>query len=446
MSSASILYKCIVLYCAVSRSWALNANAINLKTYSPVAAGLPTPDDISSHVSELTRASGKSRSRAFINALQSKHRSTATTALNSVLNGQVITTNIKFGSKSFSAVVDTGSSDTWLAHSNFQCIDPSTSLNVTRSQCAFGPTYDISKSFRAIKNENFNVSYLDGEYLNGYMGHEYVSIADINIKNQEVAIVDEAAWLGDGVSSGLVGLAFPGLTTSFAGTNPLTDNVNFTITYSPIFTSMTKQHLVAPMFSIALGREKTPSMMAFGGVPPVPHSKSFARSPLQILAVNPTEGTPMFTFYTITVGGVSYSVATDAPISYGKWQNPFAANSSFQVSIDSGTTFIQMPTSIAEAVNGLFDPPAVFDDDQGAYVTECTAKVPQFGVQIAQRMFNIDSRDMLLQSDGLDAGKCITGVSDGGDGPYFLGDVFLRNVVAVFDVGASEMRFASRLD
>jgi hypothetical protein len=38
---------------------------------------------------------------------------------------------------------------------------------------------------------------------------------------------------------------------------------------------------------------------------------------------------------------------------------------------------------------------------------------------------------------------CLTGPQDGGEeGPFILGDTFLNNVVAVFDVGASEMRFA----
>ena len=55
-------------------------------------------------------------------------------------------------------------------------------------------------------------------------------------------------------------------------------------------------------------------------------------------------------------------------------------------------------------------------------------------------MFYINAADLILDSDG----SCFTGIDDGGEGPYILGDVFLKNVVAVFDVGASEMRFAAR--
>ena len=42
-------------------------------------------------------------------------------------------------------------------------------------------------------------------------------------------------------------------------------------------------------------------------------------------------------------------------------------------------------------------------------------------------------------------GTCIPGVSDAGAAGFsILGDVFLENVLAIFDVGASEMRFAVR--
>lgn len=38
----------------------------------------------------------------------------------------------------------------------------------------------------------------------------------------------------------------------------------------------------------------------------------------------------------------------------------------------------------------------------------------------------------------------MTTVGDGGTGPYVLGDVFLKNVLAVFDVDDAVMQFAAR--
>lgn len=50
-----------------------------------------------------------------------------------------------------------------------------------------------------------------------------------------------------------------------------------------------------------------------------------------------------------------------------------------------------------------------------------------------------------MQDDETGRGTCMSGINDGGDNaPYVVGDVFLKNVVVVFDVGATELRFRAR--
>jgi hypothetical protein len=39
---------------------------------------------------------------------------------------------------------------------------------------------------------------------------------------------------------------------------------------------------------------------------------------------------------------------------------------------------------------------------------------------------------------------CRIGITDSDDGPHVLGITFLTSVVAVFDIGNNEMRFAAR--
>jgi hypothetical protein len=56
------------------------------------------------------------------------------------------------------------------------------------------------------------------------VGYEEVTLADILVKGQEVGVVNLAAWDGDGVSSGLVGLAFPSLTSACPSTSVSADN------------------------------------------------------------------------------------------------------------------------------------------------------------------------------------------------------------------------------
>lgn len=60
-------------------------------------------------------------------------------------------------------------------------------------------------------------------------------------------------------------------------------------------------------------------------------------------------------------------------------------------------------------------------------------------------MLEINPVDLKLLAGKDEFGRdlCISGVTDGGAGPYILGDTFLKNVVAVFDIGAGMMRFSS---
>lgn len=70
--------------------------------------------------------------------------------------------------------------------------------------------------------------------------------------------------------------------------------------------------------------------------------------------------------------------------------------------------------------------------------------MPTLGVQINGTVFYINEADMLMQEFVDEAtGYCLTGPQDGTSGPYILGDTFMNNVISVFDIGASEMRFAA---
>jgi aspergillopepsin I len=136
--------------------------------------------------------------------------STSSTGIISLFEGEEFATNITFGSQTFSVIIDTGSSDTWLVESGFQCVDVETSASLTEADCAFGPTFDMTDTFVQIPNENFNIEYGDGEFLQGIIGWEEVEVAGLTV-NTTVALVNYAAWEGDSTTSGLMGLAYPAL-------------------------------------------------------------------------------------------------------------------------------------------------------------------------------------------------------------------------------------------
>jgi hypothetical protein len=81
----------------------------------------------------------------------------------------------------------------------------------------------------------------------------------------------------------------------------------------------------------------------------------------------------------------------------------------------------------------------------GAFFTSCNARPPMVAVVMKGIRFYINPVDLIFRDlvDPL-TGLCMTGIASGGTGPYILGDVFLQNSMAVFDIGHSQMRFIGR--
>lgn len=127
------------------------------------------------------------------------------------------------------------SSDTWLAEKAFKCSNL-TGHPEPQSKCAFGPLYDSTKSktYTVDPHRNFNISYADGEYLTGTVAFETVTVGGMTVRKQEMGIVTNAAFLGDTVSSGLIGLAYPALTSVYHGTNPAKDGASNRASYNPV--------------------------------------------------------------------------------------------------------------------------------------------------------------------------------------------------------------------
>lgn len=52
------------------------------------------------------------------------------------------------------------------------------------------------------------------------VGFDTVTVGGLTVTKQEIGVVNKAAWLGDGINTGLFGLAYPGLTSVYNGSNP----------------------------------------------------------------------------------------------------------------------------------------------------------------------------------------------------------------------------------
>ncbi|KAK4544955.1 hypothetical protein LTR36_003860 [Oleoguttula mirabilis] len=382
-------------------------------------------------------------SSALHNAIRA---STGRTSLIPSEEGAGYSVDISFGGKTFEVILDTGSSDLWLAEAGVKCVDE-TMTRVPTAECGFGPLASATFQAGQIASENFNISYGDGESLTGVLGYESVGLANITVDKQEVALVREAYWKGDNVTSGLMGFAFPSLTSAFSGTDPSVDNENTTaVPYTNWIFNAIDKGLINPMFSLAIerGSKGGGGQLALGGLPDIDFNHTFTSTPLKIIELTPHAiEAKNYSYYTIVPDGFLLSGEEDTYYGYQEFsEHP---STTYPVIVDSGTTLVYLPERIADIVNALFDPPSVYIEEEGVYENYCDATPPTFAIRINGTDFYISSADLLLTGElGLDTetGGCVTGVQPMDGGIYILGDVFLKNVVAVFDIGASEMRFA----
>ena len=233
-----------LLLSALFTAFVSSEAGFRLSSYKPQAFKDVSPLTVSPHVASFTKHSAVSTSQRYLRSIVARSEVNGVFGdanVQPVEDGQVFLTHVTFGKEIFKAVIDTGSSDTWLAEKGFQCFNVTTGANVAEAECAFGTKgYTPSATFSQIPNENFNISYADGEMLIGIVGIEKVTLAGITVDNQEVGVVQLAGWSGDGISTGLIGLAFPSITSAYAGNNPATDGPNTQLPYNPVFFNMVR--------------------------------------------------------------------------------------------------------------------------------------------------------------------------------------------------------------
>lgn len=361
--------------------------------------------------------------------------------------GQVFLAPITVGGQQFDVVIDSGSSDPWLVMDDFTCVDYASGDVQPQDDCYFGTSYSVSASatYSPLATENFNISYADGESLAGAMGYESFTLGGITVPHQEFGIVDYAAWFGDGYSSGLVGFAYRTLTSAYNGSNPANDRPGGTLMYNPLFVDMYTNQGVPPVFSLAIDRDpNNGGVIAIGGIPNVPHSPVFASTPIIPVGVNVTSGELVYEFYTIVIDGFAYSASPNTQFNPYQNANPkkalLVANGTNAI-VDSGTSLLYAPDDVAQDVAGAFSPPGTWDDSNDVWSVDCAATPPVFGVGVGGKVFYVNGADMILQSSET---ECISGVQPNYGGLTILGDVWMKNILAVFDIGAEQMRFAAR--
>lgn len=379
----------------------------------------------------------------------------------SIAGGSVFLAPVTVGGQEFRVVIDTGSSDPWLAATEFQCVDPRYHDLIEEQYCYFGPLYDLTNSstYEEFPDRSMNLSYADGETLNGLMGRDSFTMGGITVPEQEFGMVNYAAWYGDGVSSGLFGFAYRTLTSMYVGEDPKAAVPGRALKYNPLFDNMYRSGTIEPVFSMALTRDTVRysggGLMGLGGIPDIPYAPTWITVPILPVGVNGTTQENIYQFYSVTVDGFSISSdpsAMFAPVAEAR-QNPRKTalrgpsdttnpNSTTAVAIvDSGTTLVYLSDQLAAEVTAAFDPPGFLNKTTGQYEVSCNSVPPIFGVSIGGKVFNTNPEDLVLRyAEDL----CISGVQGNHGGLWILGDVWMKSVLCVFDVGSGIMGFAGR--
>lgn len=388
-------------------------------------------------------------------------RTTSNTAsLLSTQYGTTLNVDVTFANQTFKLLVDTGSSDTYVVRNDFVCIDQTTNLEIAQADCQHASeAYNQSSTYHLIPNKTFGVQYGNG-IASGVMAYEDVTLAGITVPGQAVGIADHSTPMGDGINTGVLGLAYPSLTSAHPGN--YTDNTTFWFDrecYSPLLNTMYERGFIAePYFSIALAHTprdlSTPTFggyLTLGDLPPVSYNPKFASVPVDILKNIPpsfTSGKRTRSYWAFMVSAVTFGSTSQVDLT--TTTTSMTTNSmEFQVFTDTGNEFSFLPAAVVDPINASFDPPAVYNDTLRAAVVNCNAQPPTFGVQIGDQTFYHEGRDLIYETD---YGYCVSSlvasehVAFEGIKLNILGVSFLKNVVSVYDFGKNELRFAQRLD
>lgn len=389
------------------------------------------------------------------------------------LIGASFIAHVTVGTQIVPLLVDTGSSDLWVVPSNFVCLDQN-GTEVHQSTCGFPSFYEGPFSGGVVPDEYFSILYGNGQFVYGPYGFESVSLGGITVPDQQVALPAKGyIQVSSGDYSGLLGLAYPAMVPARKGKEPRlsANNTDAFAEHDTWFFNAVKKNLTKPLFSMALDIDGG-GLLAIGGVMDVPIQGDFASTPILIVShsplqsieipggwnvakesgpqmnlVNETRAETQFTYYTIIADDYLINGQSVSRLSATAANIP--ASPGFPVIVDSGYSTNVLPPSLVTLFYEAFDDtPQPVDIHGGTmFAAPCDAGVPNFGVQVGGQVFEMTKEATLVSRLNTTVNGtlvCGLGIQPGIEEAGALGDTFLSSVVAVFDVGASEMRFAQR--
>ncbi|KAK4038158.1 putative Endothiapepsin precursor [Parachaetomium inaequale] len=308
--------------------------------------------------------------------------------------------------------LDTGSADVWIYSSE------------TRQPVAGERrVWKIEESSTAEKVENgtWMISYGDGSAAWGTLYRDTLSLASLTLPNAtlESAVSASSSLTSDPYIDGIFGLpyALP------SQTDP----------QQPSVLSSLLPSLAAPLFTVDLRHHSSSGAYTFGYVDPSRHKSS---TPIWYTPLTPNATFWQFPYSGIHVGGND------------TW---YTSNST--AIADTGTSLLLLGRHAAEVYYGTVPGASKNLTAGGIWTYPCTLStlengmLPDFEIGFENGFVaRVPGRFMNYTVMPDDTGKCMGGLQEWGNGEDLgiFGDVFLKAVYAVFDVGGGRIGFAEK--
>ncbi|KAI0338296.1 acid protease [Trametopsis cervina] len=321
--------------------------------------------------------------------------------------------------QTFNVVLDTGSSDFWVASSN--C-----------ATCRVKSTFDASASSslqQPPSTGEIDIQYGSGA-VSGSLVQDSVNMGGFIVNPQQMLLVEQAsANILDEETSGIMGLAFQALASTRA---------------VPFWEALTSANQFAsPEFSFFLTRfiddesaqaEEPGGVFTLGGV-----NNTLFTGDIEFLNLASNGVISQNTFWllpmtTVTVNG----------------KNIALTSAESAAAIDTGTTLVGGPTDAVQAIWEAVPGSQPVRSMQGFFSFPCTTSV-SVSFSFGGKTWAISTDDMNLGT--LQTGTCLGGIFDlglgsqigsgGGNPSWVVGDTFLKNVYTVFRSSPPSVGFAA---
>ncbi|ORX54941.1 endopeptidase [Hesseltinella vesiculosa] len=301
----------------------------------------------------------------------------------------------------FKVVFDTGSSNLWV---------PST--HCTSIACYLHSRYDSKKSSTFKENgTDFAIQYGTGS-LEGFISQDVLQLGGVTVKHQDFAesVKEPGFTFALAKFDGIFGLGY--------------DTISVQRVVPPFYHMVNKGLIDEPVFSFWLNTaaedegEENGGEMVLGGVDPAHYKGDITWSDVR------RKGYWEIEMQDIKFGG-----------DYVQLEPVGAA-------IDTGTSLIIAPSTIAELINREL---GAEKNWAGQYTLDCSKvpDLPEFCFVFGGKDFCMEGKDYILEVQG----QCISGFM-GMDIPapagplWIVGDVFLRKFYSVYDLGQNRVGLA----